>query len=194
MPRLTSDEVPVNPYRVIWELMRTVDRRGTIVTHDAGNPRDQILPFYEALIPHGYLGWGKSTQLGSGLGLAMGGKLAAPDKLVVWLVGDAGFGMTGLDFETAVRSKIPILTIVMNNGLMGGYERYLPVSTARYGTRFLSGDYSKVAEGLGGYTERVEKPHDLAPALRRAIEEVDAGRAALLEVITKEEPEYPTYW
>lgn len=194
MPRLTSDEVPVNPYRVIWELMRTVDRRRTIVTHDAGNPRDQILPFYEALIPHGYLGWGKSTQLGSGLGLAMGGKLAAPDKLVVWLVGDAGFGMTGLDFETAVRSKIPILTIVMNNGLMGGYERYLPVSTARYGTRFLSGDYSKVAEGLGGYTERVEKPHDLAPALRRAIEEVDAGRAALLEVITKEEPEYPTYW
>lgn len=194
MPRLTSDEVPISPYRVIWDLMHTADRRRTIVTHDAGNPRDQIVPFYESIIPHGYIGWGKSTQLGSGLGLAIGGKLAAPDKLVVNVMGDAGFGMTGMDFETAVRSKIPILTIVMNNSVMGGYEKYLSVSTARYGTRLLSGDYSKVAEGLGGYTERVEKPHDLVPALRRAIEEVGAGRAALLEVITREEPVYPTYW
>ncbi len=194
MPRLTSDEVPISPYRVIWDLMHTADRRRTIVTHDAGNPRDQIVPFYESIIPHGYIGWGKSTQLGSGLGLAIGGKLAAPDKLVVNVMGDAGFGMTGMDFETAVRSKIPILTIVMNNSVMGGYEKYLPVATTRYGTRFLSGDYSKVAEALGGYTERVEKPHDLVPALRRAIEEVGAGRAALLEVITREEPVYPTYW
>ncbi|MBI4241817.1 MAG: thiamine pyrophosphate-requiring protein [Candidatus Rokubacteria bacterium] len=194
MPRLTSDERPISPYRVIWELMHTADRRRTIVTHDSGNPRDQMVPFYEAIIPHGYIGWGKSTQLGTGLGLVIGAKLAAPDKLVVNLMGDAAFGMVGMDFETAVRSKIPILTIVMNNGLMGGYEKHLPVSTARYGTRFLSGDYAKVAEGLGGYTERVEKPQDLVPALRRAIEEVEAGRATLLEVITREEPLYPTYW
>jgi acetolactate synthase-1/2/3 large subunit len=194
LPRLTSDEVPINPYRVIWELMHTVDRRRTIVTHDAGNPRDQIVPFYEAIVPHGYIGWGKSTQLGSGLGLAMGGALAAPGKLVVWVVGDTGFGMTGMDFETAVRCKIPLLAVMLNNGAMGGYEKYLPVSTARYRLRYLSGDYSKVAEALGGYTERVEKPHDLAPALRRAFEEVEAGRAALLEVMTKEEPVYPTYW
>jgi acetolactate synthase-1/2/3 large subunit len=194
MPRLTSDEAPMSPYRVIWDLMHTVDRRRTIVTHDAGNPRDQIVPFYEAVIPHGYIGWGKSTQLGTGLGLAMGAKLAAPDKLAVWVVGDVGFGMTGMDFETAVRSGIPILAIMLNNGAMGGYEKYLPVSTARYRLRYLSGDYSKVAEGLGGYTERVEKPHDVVPALRRAIEEVEGGRAALLEVITKEEPVYPTYW
>ncbi len=194
MPRLISDDVPISPYRVIWDLMHTVDRRRAIVTHDAGNPRDQILPFYEAIIPHGYIGWGKSTQLGTGLGLVMGAKLAAPDKLVVNLMGDAAFGMVGMDFETAVRSKIPILTIVLNNSLMGGYEKHLPVSTARYGLRFLSGDYSKIAEGLGGYTERVEKPHALAPALRRAIAEVEAGRPALLEVMTREEPVYPSYW
>jgi acetolactate synthase-1/2/3 large subunit len=194
MPRLTSDDVPISPYRVIWDLMHTVDRRRTIVTHDAGNPRDQILPFYEAIIPHGYIGWGKSTQLGTGLGLVMGAKLAAPDKLVINLMGDAAFGMVGMDFETAVRSKIPILTIVLNNGLMGGYDKHLPVSTARYGTRFLSGEYSKIAEGMGGYTERVEKPQDLVPALRRTIEEVEAGRPALFEVMTREEPVYPSYW
>ncbi|MBI2372089.1 MAG: thiamine pyrophosphate-requiring protein [Deltaproteobacteria bacterium] len=194
MPRLTSDDTPISPYRVIWDLMRTVDRRRTILTHDAGNPRDQILPFYESLVPHGYIGWGKSTQLGTGLGLAMGAKLAAPDKLAVHVAGDAGFGMTGMDFETAVRSRIPILAVVLNNGVMGGYEKYLPVSTARYRLRYLSGDYSRVAEALGGYTERVEKPHEIIPALRRAIEEVEGGRAALLEIMTREEPTYPTYW
>jgi len=193
MGRLTSDAVPISPYRVIWDLMHTVDRRRTIVTHDAGNPRDQMMPFWEAVVPHGYLGWGKSTQLGSGLGLAMGAKLAAPDRLVINVMGDVAFGMVGMDFETAVRSRIPILTVVLNNGAMGGYERYLPVATARWGTRFVSGDYARVADALGGYTERVEKPHELVPALRRAIAEVEAGRPALLEVLTREEPEYPTF-
>ena len=194
MPRLTSDAVPLSPFRVIWDLMHTVDRRRTIVTHDSGNPRDQIVPFWESLIPHGYIGWGKSTPLGAGLGLAMGARLAAPDKLVVNLMGDAAFGMVGMDFETAVRSRLPILTVVMNNGLMGGYDKYLPVATERYGTRYLSGDYAKVADGLGGYSERVEKPHELAPALRRAIAETEGGRAALVEVVTREEPDFPKYW
>jgi acetolactate synthase-1/2/3 large subunit len=191
LPRLTSDDVPISPYRVIWDLMHTVDRRRTIVTHDAGNPRDQMVPFYESLVPHGYIGWGKSTQLGTGLGLAMGAKLAFPDRLCINIMGDAAFGMVGIDFETAVRSGIPILTIVMNNGLLGGYEKLLPISTARYGTRYLSGQYSPVAQSLGGYTERVEKPQDIIPALRRAIQETEAGRPALLEFITREEPVFP---
>ena len=194
MPRLTSDEVPISPYRAIWDLMHTVDRWRTIITHDAGNPRDQLVPFWESLVPHGYVGWGKSTQLGTGLGLAMGDRLAAPDRLCVNLMGDVAFGMVGMDFETAVRSKIPILTVMLNNGLMGGYDKYLPVSTERWGLRYVSGDYAKVAEGLGGYTERVEKPHDLVPAFRRALEEVQAGRPALLEVLTREEAVYPKYW
>lgn len=193
-PRLTSDEVPISPFRVLWEIMQAVDRRRTIVTHESGSSRDQMVPFYEAVVPHGYLGWGKSTQLGTGLGLAMGAKLAAPDRLVINVMGDAAFGMVGMDFETAVRSGIPILTIVLNNGGMGGYEPHLPVSTARFGLRFLSGDYSKIADALGGYTERVEKPDQLLPALRRAMEEVGAGRPALLEVMTKEDAVYPSYW
>lgn len=194
LPRLTAEDTPLSPYRVIWDLMHTVDRRRTIITHDAGNPRDQLVPFWESLVPHGYVGWGKSTQLGTGLGLAMGARLAAPDRLAVNLMGDVAFGMVGMDFETAVRCRIPILTVVMNNGLMGGYDKYLPVATERYRVRYTSGDYTRVAEGLGGYTERVEKPHELVPALRRAIEEVEGGRPALLEVLTREEPEFPKYW
>jgi acetolactate synthase-1/2/3 large subunit len=187
-PRLTANDAPVSPYRVIWELAQTLDRSRTIMTHDAGNPRDQMTPFYEAIAPHGYIGWGKTTQLGTGLGLAMGAKLAARDKLVVNFMGDAAFGMVGMDFETAVRMRIPILTVVINNGMMGGYDKFLPLSTERFGTRYLSGDFSRVADALGGYTERVEKTDGVAPAIRRCVTEVDAGRPALLEIITHEDP------
>ena len=114
-PTLGSAEVPMTPYRVIAEFMRAVDPRDAIVTHDSGSPRDQLLPFYRAVPPRSYLGWGKSHALGTGLGLIIGAKLAAPDKFCVNFMGDAAFGMTGLDFETAVRCGIPILTVVLNN-------------------------------------------------------------------------------
>ncbi|MSP81848.1 MAG: thiamine pyrophosphate-requiring protein [Alphaproteobacteria bacterium] len=189
--RLASDAEPISPYRVIAELMRVADRTKTVVTHESGNPRDQVVPFYESIAPHGYIGWGKSTQLGTSLGLAMGAKLAKPDWLSVNVMGDAAFGMVGMDFETAVRSNIPILTIVLNNGVMGGYTHHHPVATQRYRIHRLGGDYALVAQALGGHGERVEKVKDLGPALKRAIAKNRAGTPALVEVITREEPEFP---
>lgn len=186
-PRLTSDEVPINPYRVIWDLMHTVDRTQTIVTHDSGHPRDQTIPFYEAIVPRGYLGWGNSSQLGYGLGLAMGAKLGAPDKLVVNIMGDAAIGMAGMDIETAVRHKIPILTIVLNNHVLSGYARNYPVATERFGFTNLYGDYAKLAEALGGYGERITDPAEIVPAIQRAQGVMATGRPALLEFMTKEE-------
>ena len=115
MPLLTSDDAPLSPYRVIWEMMHTFDMKNTIITHDAGSPRDQISPFWVSTEPLSYIGWGKTTQLGMGLGLAMGAKLAKPDKLCVNFWGDAAIGFTGMDFETAVRERIPILSCLMNN-------------------------------------------------------------------------------
>ncbi|MFZ0385124.1 MAG: thiamine pyrophosphate-requiring protein [Solirubrobacteraceae bacterium] len=189
--RLECDTAPISPYRIVHELNETVDRSRTVVTHDAGNPRDQMLPFYEALVPHGYIGWGKTTQLGTGLGLAMGARLARPDWLAVNLMGDAAFGMVGMDFETAVRCDLPVLTIVMNNGVMGGYGRYMPDAVDRYRSNRVGGDYSVIARSLGGHGERVTHPGDLRPALERAIGSVETGTAALLEVMTREEPEFP---
>ena len=127
-PLLTSDETPLNPYRVIHDLMSVVDRTRTIITHDSGTPRDQLAPFWETLTPRGFLGWGKSTQLGSSLGFALGAKLAAPDKLVIHFLGDTALGMCGMDLETAARERIPILTVLVNNGLMGGYDRHIPLA------------------------------------------------------------------
>ena len=103
---LDSDETPLNQYRVIRDLMRTVDRDNVIMTHDSGSPREQLLPFWETTKAGSYMGWGKSTQLGYGLGITMGAKLAAPKKLCVNVMGDAAIGMTGMDIETAARNRI----------------------------------------------------------------------------------------
>jgi thiamine pyrophosphate-dependent acetolactate synthase large subunit-like protein len=188
MPRLTSDASPLSPYRVVWELMQVVDRSRTVVTHDAGHPRDQIVPFYETIVPRGYLGWGKSTQLGTGLGLTMGARLARPDWLAVNIMGDSAFGMVGMDLETAVRERIPILTVVMNNGLMGGYGEYMPDAVDQYGSNQLGGSYAEVGTALGAYSERVADPAELQAGLHRCIASVESGRTALLEVMTHEEP------
>jgi thiamine pyrophosphate-dependent acetolactate synthase large subunit-like protein len=197
-PLLTSDETPLNPYRVLHDLARVADRTRTIITHDSGTPRDQLAPFWETLIPRGFLGWGKSTQLGSSLGLAMGAKLAAPDKLVVHFLGDTALGMCGMDLETAARERIPILSVLVNNGLMGGYEKHIPLASEKYRSRYLSGDYAKVAEGLGVAVERVTEPAQIAPALQRAIRATgfggEPGRPALVEFITREEIRLSKPW
>jgi thiamine pyrophosphate-dependent acetolactate synthase large subunit-like protein len=171
--------------------MQVVDRSRTVVTHDAGHPRDQIVPFYETLVPRGYLGWGKSTQLGTGFGLALGARLARPDWLAVNVMGDAAFGMVAMDLETAVRAEIPILTIVMNNGLMGGYTEWMPDAVERYEANRLGGSYGEIGAALGAYAERIERPAELRTALERCIASVEDGRTALLEVMTHEEPALP---
>ena len=184
MPKLTSDETPMTPYRVIWELMKTVDPSEAIVTHDSGSPRDQMIPFYRAAGPRTYLGWGKSHGLGTGLGLAIGAKLADPSKLCINWMGDAAFGMVGLDFETAVRAGAPILTLVSNNSTMAAETTQMRVSHDLYGTRDIGGSYADMARAMGGYSERVESPSEIGPAIRRARAATQEGRAALLEFIT----------
>jgi acetolactate synthase-1/2/3 large subunit len=189
-PVLESDETPINPYRVITEFMRAVDPREAIVTHDSGSPRDQLLPFYRAVPPRSYLGWGKSHALGTGLGLTIGAKLAAPEKFCVNFMGDAAFGMTGLDFETAVRCEIPILTVVLNNSSMAIETGHLVISHDKYRTRDIGGRYADLAHAMGGWAERVERPEEIAGAFARARKATEGGQAALLEFITSQETRF----
>ena len=188
MPHLTSEETPINPYRVVWELRNTIDRTNAIVTHDSGNPRDQMVPFFETISPRSYMGWGNSTQLGTGLGMALGAKCAAPEKLVINVMGDTAAGTVLLDVETAVRERLPIMTVILNNGAMGGYEHNIPIAVERYGSKFLSGDYSGIAAALGAYTERVSDPNDVSAAITRATARIEAGQTAVLEFVTREFP------
>lgn len=183
---LDSDEVPLNQYRVLRDLMATVDRDNTIVTHDSGSPREQTLPFWETTVPGSYMGWGKSTQLGYGLGINMGAKLAAPDKLCINVMGDAAIGMTGMDIETAARNGIGTLTVVFNNSVMAAERDVLVTSTEKYGTLDVGGNYSLVAQGLNVASRRVEAPDDIIPAIREAMEVTASGKPFLLEFIVKE--------
>ena len=128
--------------------MQDVDRANTIMTHDAGSPRDQIVPFWDSGAPRTYMGWGKSTQLGYGLGIKMGAKLAEPDKLCISVTGDAAIGIGGMDIETAVRNKIGILAIVFNNGAMATELSSMPYASEVYGSLGLGGDYCVIAQAL----------------------------------------------
>ena len=186
-PKLNLDEAPLSPYRVIHDLMSTVDVANTIITHDAGSPRDQLSPFWESVTPLSYIGWGKTTQLGYGLGLAMGAKLAHPDKLCINVWGDAAIGFTGMDFETAVRERIPILSVLFNNFSMAIEIPIMPVSTEKYGATNISGHYADMAKAFGGYGERVIAPDQIVPAIRRGIQKTQEGVPVLLEFITAKE-------
>ena len=186
-PKLTSDEVPMTPYRVIWDLLHTVDVNNTVITHDAGSPRDQLSPFWQSVSPLSYIGWGKTTQLGYGLGLAMGAKLAKPDHLCINVWGDAAIGFTGMDFETAVRERIPILSVLFNNFSMAIEIPIMPVSTEKFRSTDISGHYADMAKAFGGYGERVETPDQIIPAIQRGIQKTQEGVPALLEFITAKE-------
>ena len=193
MPKLTSESAPISPYRVIWELNRLVDKDNTVITHDAGSPRDQLSPFWESTTPLSYIGWGKTTQLGYGLGLAMGAKLARPEALCINVWGDAAIGFTGMDFETAVRERLPILSILFNNFSMAIELPIMQVATEKYRSTDISGNYAQMAEAFGGYGERVEDPSQIVDALRRGIEATERGQAALIEFITEKELAVSTF-
>jgi Thiamine pyrophosphate enzyme, C-terminal TPP binding domain. len=92
-----------------------------------------------------------------------------------------------MDFETAVRERIPILSILFNNFSMAIELKVMPISTEKYRATDISGDYAAMARAFGGYGERITEPGDIAPAIRRGIEATKAGTPALLEFITGKE-------
>ena len=193
MPKLTSNAAPISPYRVIWELKQRVDPENTVITHDAGSPRDQLSPFWESTRPLSYIGWGKTTQLGYGLGLAMGAKLARPEALCINVWGDAAIGFTGMDFETAVRERIPILSILFNNFSMAIELPIMQVATEKYRSTDISGHYADMAKAFGGYGERITDPDEITAAIERGIAATERGQPALLEFITEQELAISTF-
>ena len=189
-PILNSGEIPLNYYRIINEIYKNIDPENSIVTHDAGAPRDCMVPFYNATLPNSYIGWGKTTHLGFGIPLMVGAKIAHPDKFCLNLMGDGAFGMSGLDLETSVRAELPITTVLLNNGAMSTYEGTSligPVSKKEYGVSSMKGDYAKIAKGLGAEGIRVEKPNELEMALKNAQQLNKDGKTVLIDVISNVE-------
>ncbi len=179
---LDSDEEPLNTYRVINEINKNLDLENSIVTHDAGAPRDSIVPFYNATTPHSYVGWGKTTHLGFGIPLMIGAKMANPDRFCLNLMGDGAFGMSGTDIETAARSGFAITTVLLNNGGMATYPGGFPTAREKYGVSHMIGDYAKIAEGMGAVGITVEKVTEMAPALQEAQRLNADGQTVLIDV------------
>ena len=181
-PLLQSDEVPINTYRVIHEINTALDKSRSAVTHDAGAPRDSIIPFYEATTPHGYVGWGKTTHLGFGIPLMIGSKLANPDNFCLNLMGDGAFGMSGMDTETAQRAGAPITTVVLNNGGMATYPGGYPTARTRFGVTQMTGDYAGLAESFGGVGITVTDPSLMKQALIDAQRHNSEGKTVIIDV------------
>ena len=181
-PLLESDSKPLNYYRVIKEINSVLDHENSIVTHDAGGPRDCIVPFYTATTPHSYVGWGKTTHLGFGIPLMIGAKLAHPQRFCLNLMGDGAFGMSGTDIETAVRAEVPITTVVLNNGGMATYPGGFPTARKQYGVSEMYGNYAQIAEGMGAVGLVVESPTELNDALKSAQRLNKEGKTVLVDV------------
>lgn len=179
---LTTDEEPIGTYRIINEINETLDLENSIVTHDAGAPRDSIVPFYTATTPHSYIGWGKTTHLGFGIPLMIGAKLAHPDRFCLNFMGDAAFGMSGLDIETAVRAEVPITTVLLNNGGMATYPGGFPVARECYKVSRMEGDYAKIAEGMGAVGITVKRVGEMALSLKKAQQLNADGKTVLIDV------------
>lgn len=191
---LESNETPINPYRVYNELMNTLDRQNSVVSHDAGNIRDQMSTIYEALIPRGFIGWGNCSSLGFSLGATAGAKLALPDRQIVNVTGDAGIMYQLGNYEALVRELIAITTIHINNSGFAGYgpgfwgKGHHPETSDVTSSSLLS--TSRVAEGMGMHSERIEDPDEVAPAIKRALQVTAAGKPAFIEVICAKYPVY----
>ena len=197
MPTFTDDSAPTNGYRVVYDLMRTVDLDKTIAIHDAGGSRGYMCPFWVAKHPRSFVAMGGMAAMGWSMGAAVGAKLGRPDQLVVHLLGDASFGMTGMEIETAVRMGIATLTVVVNNGGTGGGIMGMDrPSGPPPAMAVLGGNFSEVAKGLGAHSERVEAPGELVGAFQRAIAATEQGQAALVEVMIKpmRTPDLPDDW
>lgn len=192
LPLMTSSERPINPFRVYGEIMNAIDRKNSFVTHDSGNTREQLATVFESQIPHGFLGWGNVSTLGFGLGAAIGAKLAYPERETINVAGDAAIGYQLCAYEALVRNGIGVTTVHINND---GFAGYGPGFWGKGSNPYVADitpstilNMSKVLEGLGEYSERVEDPDEISPALKRALKQNASGKPAYLEIICSKYP------
>jgi acetolactate synthase-1/2/3 large subunit len=191
-PWMESSDTPINPYRVIGDLMKVLDPGSSFVTADSGNTRDQTSTVYEARIPRGFLGWGNVSTLGFSLAGAVAAKLAYPERQCVHVTGDAGVCYMMGNFEAVARYKIGITTVHINNGGYSGYgpgfwgEGHDPYTWKV--SDHSSACMSSMARAVGFHGEDVTAPSEVIPALRRAFDENAKGRPAFLEFICSHHP------
>jgi len=186
---LDSTSDPIHPARIYGEVLKKLDHDAVVVC-DGGDFASYAGKFVDVWQPGGWLDTGPYGCLGSGPGHAIAARIAHPDKQVVMFMGDGAFGFAGMDFDTMVRHKLPVVAVIGNNGIWGlekhpmqaiyGYD---VAADLQPGCR-----YDKVVEALGGGGELVEHPDDIGPALERAFA---SGVPYVVNVLTDPANAYP---
>jgi acetolactate synthase-1/2/3 large subunit len=191
-PLMTSTDTPINPYRVYGDMAKVLDPKNSFVTGDSGSPRDQLTTVWEAQVPHGYLGWGSVSTLGFSLAGAIASRITFPGRPAIAVTGDAGVGYMLGNIEAAVRYNLGITIIHINNSGFAGYgPGFWGPGQDTYTCTVTPSDVanmSNVANALGLYSERIEKPGEIIPALKRALDENAKNRPAFLEIICSHYP------
>lgn len=162
-PSLNSDAVPIHPLRLLKEVGEFLDR-DAIIVGDGGDIVSFAAQILKTNYPGHWLDPGKLGCLGVGTGFAIASKLAKPDKQVLIVHGDGSFGLNGMEFDTMVRHKIPVVSVIGNN------RAWMPIPDGdrALGRHLGLARYDKVVEALGGHGEFVERPEQIRPALERA--------------------------
>ena len=185
---LNSDQTPIHPMRLMKELRDFLDYDATVVG-DGGD----VVTFAARVLginkPGHWLDPGQFGCLGPGSGFAVAAQLARPGKQVAIVFGDGAFGLNGMDMESMVRHKLPVVGIVGNNGAWNQTTQGVIRRTGRAIGTYLSQEtrYDLIMQGFGGYGERVTDPSQIRPALERAFA---SGTAALLDVVIDQDVSY----
>jgi len=188
-PEMTSNAIPIKPQRVMKEI-REVLEKDAIVLADCGNNLAWTEHFLPVYLPKTFLVDGGHTHMGASIPLAIGVKLAKPNRKVLAIVGDGSFMMQGKEILTAVNYQIPIVCCILEDKKLGAIRdrQVLAYSGKIVGTDLQNPDFVKFAESLGAYSERVEKAEEIKPALKRAFE---AGKPAVLNILIDKEEMHP---
>jgi len=184
---IQAKAIPIHPVRLCHEINEFL-LDDTVYIGDGGD----IVTFSGSIVkPHRPGGWmdpGPLGTLGVGTGFALASKLIQPSRDVVVLFGDGAFGLTGFDFETMVRNKLPFVGVIGNNSswnqIRCGQARKYGKERGDVGNILADVRFDRFAEALGGFGIRVTKPEDIRPALEKAR---DSGMPALVDVVIDRE-------
>jgi len=192
-PTMNSEEIPIHPMRLIKEICSFVDENTVVIT--SGGDIEQFGRWLiEPSAPGSYLRAGQTGSLGVDVPYTVAAKLARPDKRVILVTGDGGFGYHPMEFDTADRFGLPFVVVVANDSLWAQTYYGLKLSYGSDGTKPMKNvfrRFDQLVEVLGGYGELVRNPEEIRPAIERAFQ---SGKPSLVNVVTKSVASPETLW